>query len=627
VLTLPCFSFVYLFDDFDFIERAQTIRLSDLLPDPHSLFYRPLSREIYFGVLHLAHLDAPTMLHFFNSVLLAAAVTLVMILASRLLGSRAGVIAGLSFASLGSVPLLVGWASGVQDLMAIDLALLAFLLQLEGRTIFAAVVIGGAILSKETAVALVPALALQELILRRHRPSLRSILPYGVLVLAWAAIHPGLHLLLERRFQGRGAGYLGLDNPDMAGSGLRSILTLANLPIAGVSLEWVSTRLVALLLGSAAAMFALISHNSRDACARAADPHYPAGRVLVLSALLVLLPVLLTVSLVRYWAPYYACLPGIGSSLIAATLLRNQPLRRLLPLMIAFMALGVIGRGAGLEPSVTTERNLERTSTALRQVEAGFKRLYRSLVPGSTVYVFTQAHGIEGVYTHVYRFQALRTWYQDPSLLTTKPQRWKPGSQNVYLFWIAPNLDVVEIDPLKLRVRSSGARPAYYQYQKTLRAYAFGLAASGQSIRAAQILTSMREPNAAVWGLDVRIAAMLLLADGKVEFARDLLAHVPSVNREDALSALTGVLAESPPRLALDEAALDAFGIQPSDADALRYLMKWFAERGYDRPALRFAQRLLNLLPRDSDADTLLRELSQKQESDRLTPLAAPDSL
>jgi len=626
-LAIPCFSFVYLFDDFDFLGRAQTFRLSDLLPDPHSLFYRPLSREVYFGVLHLGHLDAPIALHLFNSVLLAAGVALLMILASRLLGPRAGVVAGLSFASLGSVPLLVGWASGVQDLMAIDLALVAFLLQLEGRSIFAALAIGGAILSKETAVALVPALALQNSILRRERPSLGDVLPYGVLVPAWVAIHPGLRLLFERRFLGGGAGYLGLDNPDMAGSALRSILTLANLPVAGVSVEWASTRLVALTLGSAAAAFALIALNSRDANSLPVEVDYPAGRVLILAALLVLLPVLLTVSLVRYWAPYYMCLPGIGSSLIGATLLRNQPRRHLLPIMIAFMAFGVVSRGAGLDPSVTTERNLERTSKALRQVEAGFKRLYPSLTPGSTAYVFAQTHGIEGVYAHMYRFQALRVWYQDPSLLTTKPQKWKPGPRNEYLFWIAPNLDIAEIDPMRLRVRSSGARPAYYQYQKTVRAYAFGLAASGQTLRAAQILTRMPEPNAAVWGLDARIAAMLLLADGRVEFARDLLAHVPNMNREDALSALTGVLAESPLSRNLDEVALAAFGIELTDTDALRYLMHWFAARGYDDAAVRFAQRLLRSLPGDPEADALLRQLSEKQQRDRLTPRAEVDSL
>ena len=51
ILVLPTFSFTYLFDDYDFLGRAQSFQLSQLTPDPGTLFYRPLSREIYFRVL------------------------------------------------------------------------------------------------------------------------------------------------------------------------------------------------------------------------------------------------------------------------------------------------------------------------------------------------------------------------------------------------------------------------------------------------------------------------------------------------------------------------------------------------------------------------------------------------
>ena len=626
-LALPCFRFGYLFDDFDFIERAQRFSPGDLLPDVHSLFYRPLSREVFFGIVHLFRLDTPAMLHVFNSLLVATAVALIMILASRLLGTRGGVIAGLLFASLGSLPVLIGWASGVQDLLAIVFVLLSILLQLERRTLLAVLAIGGAILSKETAASLVPALATQEWILHQRRPSLKTTVPYAMLLIAWMTIHPGLHLLFARHFQSGGTGYLGLDNPGRVSSVVRSVLTLANLPVAAVSLQWIGTRLLALLLASAAVAFAVLQFKSPESPSRDLDLHYSKGRVLIFAALLMVLPVLLTASLMKYWAPYYVCLSGIGSCLLAAALLKNQPMKRLLPLVLAFMTLGVIARGAEVDPSISTEKNLERTTRALHQVEAGFKKLYPSLSPGSVACVFSQSHGIEGVYIHMYHFQALRLWYHDPSLLTTKPQMRRPGGRWEYLFWIAPNLDVVEIDPATLRARSSGARPAYYQYQKTIRAYAFGLAATGQAMRAAQILTRMPEANVLVWGLDARIAAMLLLADGKIEFARDLLAHVPPMGREDALSALVGVLAESPPGLNLDEAALDAFGIQRGDADAQRFLMQWFVGRGYDGPAMRFALRVLRLLPGDPGPSAVLRELSQKQEPDRITPNETTDSL
>jgi len=626
-LALPCFRFGYLFDDFDFIERAQRFRPGDLLPDVHSLFYRPLSREVFFGILHLFRLDTPAMLHVFNSLLVATAVALIMVLASRLLGTRGGAIAGLLFASLGSLPVLIGWASGVQDLLAIVFVLLAILLQLEGRTLLAVLAMGGAILSKETAASLVPALAIQEWILHQRRPSLKTALPYALLLIAWVTIHPGLHLLFARHFQSGGTEYLGLDNPSRVSSAVRSVLTLANLPVAAVSLQWIGTRLPAFLLASTAAVFAVFQFRFPASLSQDLELHYSKGRVLVFAALLMVLPILLAASLMKYWAPYYVCLSGIGSCLVGAALLKNQPVKGLLPLVLAFMAFGIFARGAEVDPSISTEKNLERTARALHQVETGFKKLYPSLSRGSTVYVYSLSHGIEGVYTHMYHFQALRVWYKDPWLLTTKPQRRTPGERKEYLFWIAPNLDVAEIDPVTLRARSSGIRPAYYQYQKTLRAYAFGLAATGQAMRAAQILTRMPEPNAMIWGYDARIAAMLLLADGKIDFARDLLAHVPPMGREDALSALIGVLAESPPGLDLDEAALDAFGVQRDDADAQRFLMKWFVARGYDGPAMRFALRVIRLLPGDPESSAVLRQLSQKQEPDRITPNAAADSL
>ena len=438
-------------------------------------------------------------------------------------------------------------------------------------------------------------------------------------------IHPGLHLLLERRFQSGGNEYLGL-GADRAGSFVRSLLTLANLPIARVSPQWIATRIIPLIVGLAAAGLALVQSRRSEHTELYTESPYSKGRVLIFASLVLVLPLMLTASLVRYWSPYYACLPAIGSSLIAAALLKDLSVSRLVPSVFTFLVLGVISRGAEVDPSITTERNLERTSGALHQVEAGFKRLYPSLERGSVAYVFSQAHGIEGVYAHMYRFQALRVWYDDPLLLTAKPQMRRTERRKEYLFWVAPNLDVVEIDPISFRARSSGpTRPSYLQYGKTLRAYALGLAASGQTIRAAQILTSMPEPNASLWSLDARIAAMLLLANGKTEIAQGILSRVQPLSREGALGTINALLAESPPNLNLDEAAFAAFGIPQDDSEAMRSLMRWFITYGYDSQALRFAARLCRLYPEDSESVALIRSLEQKEKRDLITTRAISD--
>jgi hypothetical protein len=627
VLSWPCFHFTYLFDDFDFLQRAQTFRLDYLLPDVHSLFYRPISRELYFAVLGLIGMDHPMVGHVLNYLVLAVAVGLVVVFSSRLLGSRGGQMAGVLFASLGSVPLLVGWVSGIQDLLAITFILAALILQLIRRPMLAALATAAAILSKETAVAVIPVLVFLDLILGRRsdRPLARAW-PYALLLVSWALLHPGLHILAARGFQGGSAGYLGLDNPTQPQSFLHTLLALANVPAGKPSPPWVSHQIPFLVLASVAAFLSL--KNSSAADSRSNESELPSKRrVLILAALLVIPPVLLTAALVKYWAPYYSCLPAIGSSILIAVLLRNQPLRRVTPIVLCFLALGVFARGAELDPSITTERNLERTSDALERVEMGFKRLYPSLTRGSNVYVSTQTHGSGSVYTHMYRFQALRVWYRDPSLVTTKPNRRRPGAQAEYLFWIGTNLDVAEIDPVTLRVRSSGAtKPQYFQYQKTLRAYALGLAGSGQYERGAEILLRMPQVSEAIWGLDARIAATLLIGSGKLEMARAILARVPPMNREDALEALSGVLAEATPGLNLDEAALAAFGIETKDPAAMRQLMEWFHAKGYKDAAMRFAVRLNRILPDDPEARGVIRELTSEQERDRVTPHEDADS-
>jgi hypothetical protein len=339
------------------------------------------------------------------------------------------------------------------------------------------------------------------------------------------------------------------------------------------------------------------------------------------------LPMLLTIFLVRSWAPYYACVSALGASIVWAALLRDQPLSRVAGFLTVFFTLGVLARQALLNPSITTELNLERASRSLRRVEEGFKRLYPSLLPGSVAYVSAQVRGIEGVYAHMYRFQALRVWYRDGSLITAKPQERRPGSRHEYLFWIVPNLDVAEVDLATLRARSSGARPPYAQFQKTLRGYTFGLAASGESMRAAQILLRMPEPNKTVWGWDARLASVFLLANKRPDLARDVLAHVPPIEEPAALEAIAEVLAEAPQELDLDDAALVAFGINPNDPEAARLLMRWFAAHGYDRAAIRFAQRLLRLAPGDVEARSLQSRLTQRRAIDHPTPQSGSDSV
>ncbi|HEY6220919.1 MAG TPA: hypothetical protein VIX13_00115, partial [Candidatus Eisenbacteria bacterium] len=225
------FSFTYLFDDYDFLGRAQSFQLSQLTPDPNTLFYRPLSREIYFRLLYLLDPNQPFWGHLTNAVLLISAVTLLGAITRKLAGPRAGYLAAVSFAALGALPILVGWASGSQDLLAIVFVLAALAAQLSNRPVVAMLAIACALLSKETAVAFVPAVALSRWVVdeRPHRLG-TSLIGFGLLVAAWGAIHPGIRLLLSSGLESGGpsAAYLTWSGADRWASLVKGLATLGN---------------------------------------------------------------------------------------------------------------------------------------------------------------------------------------------------------------------------------------------------------------------------------------------------------------------------------------------------------------------------------------------------------------
>ena len=52
-LAAPGYKFPYLFDDYEFLGRAQAFGTNLLVPEHGALFYRPLSRGVYFWLLGL----------------------------------------------------------------------------------------------------------------------------------------------------------------------------------------------------------------------------------------------------------------------------------------------------------------------------------------------------------------------------------------------------------------------------------------------------------------------------------------------------------------------------------------------------------------------------------------------
>jgi hypothetical protein len=211
----------------------------------------------------------------------------------------------------------------------------------------------------------------------------------------------------------------------------------------------------------------------------------------------------------------------------------------------------------------------------------------------------------------MFRAQAARVWYENPSILTRDPERFSQSRGQEFLFWIAPSCDVFEIVLPSLRIRTSGARPDLFDYQKTLRNFGLGLFAAGDVERAVAVFLGMQETDNVTREFDRRIAAMLLFAAQRPSSAEQILASVPAMERNQALDALVAVLGEVVPGVDLDSAAFRAFGIHGGDAEAYRYLMNSFASREEFPQALRMANHLHRLLPLDEEASAMIDALRE----------------
>lgn len=634
VLVLPTFSFTYLFDDYDFLGRAQSFQPSQLLPDPNILFYRPLSREIYFGVLYLFDPNQPLWGHVANATLLLLAVTLLGSITRRLAGPRAGYFAAISFAALGSLPVLVGWTSGSQDLLAIVFVLLALGAQLSARPIVAILAMACALLSKETAVAFVPAVALARWLTdeRPHRIG-GSLVGFGLLVAAWAAVHPGIRLLLSSRMESGGSGvdYLTLSGADRWTSLVKGLATLGNLPISGSTTPWPNERNGTLTIAAAIVLAGVWAiGRTREAppshgeAARGGGPRML--RPVVLGLFLAIPPLLLISFLVRYWQPYYLSLAAIGTSIILGVLLSRVPRLPAAAFALGFLALGIWCRGMDLGSGIPTERNVRPPMERLRRVDAEFRKCFPRLDSPAHVYLSIYGEEDKSVSMHLFRFQILRLWYRNHAIDTMHPEWRRPNPPEERLAWVAPDLTVHEIDPRTLETRPAASDSSSYEYGATLRSYAQGLAASGYGDRGVAILLRMPASDPLVAAVNRRLAAALLLADGRDREAADLIRETPPIGPEDAIDVAAAVLA-NPTRRDIDSPVLLALGVTPADTAAVRGVMRKFALSGRWGATSRFARRLLEARPGDWEAEALLRWLRQGAEAKRVTAPVVADSL
>jgi hypothetical protein len=624
VIVAPCIGITYLWDDYDFLNNALGFHATDLLPTASRAaepFYRPVSRGLYFTLLNTLGPAGELVGHLLNASIFLLIVALLVRLVERLRGRRSAVVAGIAFAGLGVAPLLVCWASGSQDLLAIACVLAAIHLHLSGRPVAGVLLTSLGILSKETVVVVVPAIALSRLLLFRDRSGLgRTIVLYSSLLAAWLLIHPGVHRLIHNGLRTGETGYVGIEQPERWPTFfMKYALLFFNCAPGPPSLPLALFLLPNLLL-AAASVYAIIRWGACENSAAPSSELVAPVRVGGWALLLLVPPLLLTSTFLRGWAPYYATFVGVGWAVLLCLLVDRIRPALLAPALAGFVLLGAWPRTAPLKPGTVTEHNLRSTSMAIDQVRRNLRRLCPSMPRGAQVLASVQVGGLTGLYTHFYYFQALRVWYRDSSLTTTRPD-WRVALRSPdVLLWANQNLDVFEIDLNTLTPRGTGIPSPREEYLRTLRYYARGLAAGGETNRALNVLLSVDEPNQSSWALDRRLAAMFLFYAGRDAEATQLLLHVPRVHRDNALEIVTRLVTDPPPGPSWDGPALRAFDIDPSDPESCRYLMRHFAELDRRADATRFAVLLLAVIPTDSEAKRTLERL-------RVAPAPQPFTL
>ena len=343
ILSAPCIGFTFISDDYNFLQRAVHFRLEQLIPDAQSAFYRPISREIYFGVLSRIAPSHPVVAHVGNALLLAVALALVAMLAGRLGGAKFGLLTGLFLAALGALPLLVGWVSCSQDLFAMIFVAAALLTAWNGRLWASACLIAAGILSKETAIFFFPGILFLALQGAEGPRGIRArLIPYGLIFILWAGIHPKIRSFVSHGLATGAGGYVGVDNPFMARNAVRMVGTFLNLPPTGIHTPWPHDLTGAFVVALFCLGVAVWAGRRWDGSSDGSWPGDGSTRTIVWTGVLAgLLPGVLTVISAKHWFPYYACMPAIGTSMLLALPLRRKRWFVGMAAVAVFLVLGI----------------------------------------------------------------------------------------------------------------------------------------------------------------------------------------------------------------------------------------------------------------------------------------------
>jgi hypothetical protein len=415
-LGLPFFA-----DDYLFLDqlRGRSLWAALTSPDPLRNFWRPVGRQLYFWLVSRGG-ESTVVAHGLNLLIFLGIVALLFVLARRLAGTRAAVIAAsvLALHYVADVP--VRWAAGSQDLIAVAGALGALCLVSSGRVGWAAASLGLGLLAKETVV-VTPLVALW--LVRRPgqrwtRP-LATLWPLGAVVVTWAVVW-----LLAMQGRSGGTIHFSLDAIPAAPIHLLQVLLGAewnrHQPLRLPGVVPLLAPLALALIGIALAGRWRPAPRGKLPEEAAAPGAWSTG---LLWALLAALPVVLVVHI---WSAYYYLFALCGLALMLGALLARRHL------VVALVAVALLAWGSErarrLETFATdpspwcTESHLnrfyfDRSMWWVTRYLEDLRRLRPSLPHRSTLFfsgiqIFASWQAADGPLVRwAYRDSSLRSYY------------------------------------------------------------------------------------------------------------------------------------------------------------------------------------------------------------------------
>jgi len=119
----------------------------------------------------------------------------------------------------------------------------------------------------------------------------------------------------------------------------------------------------------------------------------------------------------------------------------------------------------------------------------------------------------------------------------------------------------------------------------------------------------------------------VLLASGRREEAARAAEGIPDIPHDIALDIIAKLYLDAVPDTAMEEASFPAFGVDPRDLEANRYIMRRLNREGSLKAALRLARRVQAIAPGDAESRALIQDLLNRPARDLALVPVAGDSL